>query len=1217
MYRFNLFVRWLVALALALSNMAPAFADTILWQAASSLATAREKHTATVLSSGKVLVAGGSVASGSNGAALASAELYDPTNNTWAAARSMTIARTGHTATLLPSGKVLAVGGSTSAAASELYDPANDTWTLKAPLLVSFHTATLLSSGKVLVVGGVSQYFGSYGLPNAGAALYDPSNDKWTAAGQLTTARASHTATLLPSGQVLVVGGTDTNVESVSSAELYDPSSNTWTSAGRLIVGYGRAFHTATLLSSGKVLVVGGKGIQQGIGEFPQNSAELYDPISNTWSQQGSMSTPRAFHTATLLPSGALLVTGGMSNTNHIEQSSELYDPGNGTWSIVGTLATARAYHTATLLPTGLVVVVGGQGIYGTPLTSAERYEHYAASAGKLIAASPLLTARNSHTATLLPTGKALVIGGSNSYPYVGESALSSAESYDTISDTWSHAASMAIKRMGHTATLLPSGKVLVVGGFNSTRANNSPYGTVYGALSSVETYDPSTNTWSEVASMAFERSGHSATLLPSGKVLVVGGSSEILSSTTASYTGTGFLASAELYDPASDTWTSVAPMLAPRAKHTATLLRSGQVLVVGGVYGSLSGSTNRSAIELYDPASNSWSTKKNTLQTLSNLTATLLPSGKVLVVGVTSSYGATEIEVYDPTIDTWVHVPAPLSGPFVAHSATLLPSGQVLVFGGGAGLYDPITGTWALFPSSPLYFHTATVLLSGQVLLAGGCSNQSDCQHSLVLIPERFDPGFTVDYARIPNVFFISPYLLPTSSPLAGAFGSSNDGNGKTTATGFLPRLEGGGGATTASASNAPILQVQRVDNDQMMFVPNDETVSWKDTLFTGSPSAFANFPAGPVRVRAWVNGVPSATFYSTLAVTPGVTRPVAVGGNLKATVMFSAGDNGGTAITRYIATAQPGGAQASCSAPCNSLAFTGIAAGTYTFQVAAINAAGTGPAIPSNSVIVTNNHTVTPSVTGNGSISPNMAQPVNDGSTATFTVAPTAGNYLVDVTGSCGGSLVGTTFTTNVIKADCTVIANFAMTKTYTVTPSVMGNGTISPSTPVIVDDGTTTTFTMTPAIGNQLLNVMGTCGGSLVGTTYTTNAITADCTVVANFATAGLVFTTQPVDVQQDTALGTIVVTEMDSSSNVLADNATVDFVIQNVCGATLDLGSVAMNNGVATLNSTQRFHTVAGGLMISATTPTLSGSTSFNVVANSDYAFSGGGFEGCQP
>lgn len=197
---------------------------------------------------------------------------------------------------------------------------------------------------------------------------------------------------------------------------------------------------------------------------------------------------------------------------------------------------------------------------------------------------------------------------------------------------------------------------------------------------------------------------------------------------------------------------------------------------------------------------------------------------------------------------------------------------------------------------------------------------------------------------------------------------------------------------------------------------------------------------------------------------------------------------------------------ANGSCTVKVNVVAASG---GVYTNTIAAgalVTNRGSSVAPATADLTVAGaTWTVTPSSSGNGAISPNTAQTVNDGATATFTLTPNTGYHVDTVGGTCGGTLSGNSFTTAPVTASCTVIANFAV-NTWTVTPSVSGgNGAISPNTAQTVNEGATQAFTLTPDTGYQIDSVGGTCGGNLSGNTYTTNAVTADCTVVASFAAA----------------------------------------------------------------------------------------------------------------
>ena len=333
--------------------------------------------------------------------------------------------RAGHSATLLSNGRVLVTGGfngTVRLATSQSYDPATGTWTATGAMATgrTTHTATLLSIGKVLATGGHIASANS----TATCELYDPVAGTWAATGTMATPRGNHTATSLLNGKSLAAGGYNRNTGvAVSATELYNPATGTWTTTGLLAAA--RNFHTATLLLNGKVLVAG--GAPDALQYASLASVELYDPVTGTWTETGSMITARQAHTATLLPDGRVLVAGGFKE-GYFMYNSELYDPATGTWSATGPLGVARGVHTATLLPDGTVLAVGGNhNSFSEPLATISSAELYNPASGMWTATGALNAPHTTHTATLLPSGKTLIAAGYNANTGL---QLSSAELY-------------------------------------------------------------------------------------------------------------------------------------------------------------------------------------------------------------------------------------------------------------------------------------------------------------------------------------------------------------------------------------------------------------------------------------------------------------------------------------------------------------------------------------------------------------------------------------------------------------------------------------------------------------------------------------------------------------------------------------------------------------------------------------------------------------------
>jgi len=338
----------------------------------------------------------------------------------------------------------------------------------------------------------------------------------WQPTASLAQARYYHTATLLPNGKVLVVGGGLTDGRVLNQTELYDPATGKWVAAAPL--SHSRLGHSATLLPGGKLLVVGGWN-----GTAYVASTELYDPSKGTWTLTGSLNQERHYHTATVLADGRVLVTGGWNNSFTLA-SAELYDPATGRWTVTGSLAQARDSHTATLLPDGKVLVVGGWGTT-SHLASAELYDP---ATGSWTAAASLDFARGYHTATKLANGKVLVVGGYDESGLPASTAL-----YNPGTGLWETLRPLGQARYYHTATLLKDGRVVVAGGYGASNTS----------IASAELYDPGTGVWTATASLAEARSNHAATLLATGRVLVLGGKSS----------GSEILSSAEVYGNSGD----------------------------------------------------------------------------------------------------------------------------------------------------------------------------------------------------------------------------------------------------------------------------------------------------------------------------------------------------------------------------------------------------------------------------------------------------------------------------------------------------------------------------------------------------------------------------------------------------------------------------------------------------------------------------------------
>jgi hypothetical protein len=735
--------------------MPAAAADTPgTWKLTGNMLTARRHAASATLPDGKILVVGGTNTTGVDGTASVfynSAEIYDPATGTWTATGSLTTGgRALHRATRLTDGTILITGGwngtsALSTAEIYTYNPATGTGTFAATagLMTTVRAApssVRLFGGQVLITGG----FDSSGNPLASAEIYNPATGAFSATASMTAARSHHRSNTVGPGNVFITGGYGAGGVELSSTELFTPGSNpaitgTFTAADSLTQA--RANHSAVELPTGEILVTGGHG-----GGGVLASTEIYNPDTNEFTAGPDLNHARQGHGSGVLPNGVVLIGGGNNNSSsdwdiqtNFLPSNELYDPatpstftltiskfavtGGGTsaglwtgkmlattgltnqaelytpvmpgtlqtWELTTNMVTARINAMWYLLDDGRALIVGGLDSAGNPLASAEVYDYLT---GNFASTGSMGTPRHHHHGAALYTGKALVMGGR---PSATANVLNSAELYDPASGTFTPTGDMLRYRRLHKATGLRNGKVLITGGLGGTS------NTAGGFLSSAELYDPATGTFAwttggPAVGLNTARYNHQAIVLYTGKVLIAGG----VGSGTPSNV---LLKSAELYDPKTDTFATTGDMITARNSPLLTQLPDGKILVSNG-HNSVTGTTGApiQSIEIYDPATGTFTAAGNTLVARHGNRVTRLDNGKTIFVGGQTTADPTP-SVTD-SAELYNHVTGSFSDTDNLNTARRnfaqwsLPNGKILVAGGydasatvlsSAELYTPL----------------------------------------------------------------------------------------------------------------------------------------------------------------------------------------------------------------------------------------------------------------------------------------------------------------------------------------------------------------------------------------------------------------------------------------------------------------------------------------------------------------------------------------------
>lgn len=354
----------------------------------------------------------------------------------------------------------------------------------------------------------------------------------------------------------------------------------------------------ASAFQSGRTFLIAGGGQGNLLGAVGLASTELYDVRSMSVTAGPTMTSPRALTAAVELSDGRVLLAGGVDNTGAVIATAEVYEPATGTFTATSPMSRPRALHSATLLADGRVLVVGGTTSLADALSaiagSQDSTEIWNPATGNWSAAATMSDRLLGPGLTTLQNGRVLMSGGFDIdivvvFP-VPVGAIARCQLYDPGTNSWSGAAAMNAPRMAHglNALCLGDGRVLVTGGVTS-----GPDPTTASALDSSEIYAPGANAWTTLPAMATPRTLHSATALPSGKVLIAGGASGTISAPVE-------LASVQELDLATRTWRTLPPLRAARAAHSAVLTSDGLVVLFGGQ--GQGGTVTLSSIETIRP---------------------------------------------------------------------------------------------------------------------------------------------------------------------------------------------------------------------------------------------------------------------------------------------------------------------------------------------------------------------------------------------------------------------------------------------------------------------------------------------------------------------------------------------------------------------------------------------------------------------------------------
>lgn len=631
------------------------------------------------------------------------------------------------TPTSAPRGAALSVGPGAPMQVARYFPPHTTGGTLVA-----------LSDGSVLAVGG-----GSGGAPLRSVERY--ADGAWSEVALLGTARQNASAVLVGADQVLVVGGDGPGGVKLASAEVVRPTAGGWEAQAvpaQLTVG--RSRHTLTRLTDNMVLIAGGVGANNAALNTTAVFSFGADPVNGAFNEATPvMAAPRSFHSATELAPGEVLLAGG-ANGAACQNSAQVfkYTEEQGFTITNKDNLPGRVYqHAAVRLTDGRVFFAGGHNC-ATGVANAWIFNPNAGPGSQWTGAGVTSQARWGASVNLVE-GRPVLIGGRTNV-----AALRLIETYDPPTGSWFIHPSLSTARVYHNSVYLPQlGYILVAGGITSVAAPANV------AISSTELIDR--RSWNPRRALPTALTLHTATALTDGRVLVTGGNS-----------GGGALASAYLYDPATDTWAPTAPMQRRRQYHSAHRLSDGRVAIIGGDEQINFNGAHAAVreIELFTPdaGGGSWSQPVALVEARYAHAVCPLGGDRFLIAGGMNATGngvkrSVELYTYTPGPQPQHSVvvsadPAGLTTARAHAACVTLESGRALVVGGhdtvgnalsSAEIVDPVNfmpqPTAAM--QRPRKFFTADRLPGGRVLVTGGLDGQATRVTSEIFTPSA-DPA-------------------------------------------------------------------------------------------------------------------------------------------------------------------------------------------------------------------------------------------------------------------------------------------------------------------------------------------------------------------------------------------------------------------------------------------------------------------------------------------